>query len=172
MTRSTITVVFTCCLVLLLQAVATASIAPPRQYCAALVKAPNPSSRVATLSPDSCSKLSSDEALRKLLERQALPGSVDTVTLLMTWYQDKNYLGNMTNIYGTYGTCDADGYRVAPNAYWSSHLSSIKGSGYCKYVDMTSTSGAYEGGCLPKPALHDNMDNEVAVIYVKYSMFC
>lgn len=46
----------------------------------------------------------------------------------MTWWADINLGGNNSAIYGSSGPCDSAGYRIAPNSYWQTHLSSISGS--------------------------------------------
>lgn len=63
--------------------------------------------------------------------------------LLMTWWADINFGGNHTAIYGSAGPCDSAGYRITPNSYWQTHISSISGAGQCNEVDLTTRSLNY-----------------------------
>lgn len=115
---------------------ATESIEDPVEYCAILVgKTPNG----ATTSPvlaRACSQESPRQALEEMEAKaeRTLPAqvykSLDRVRL-MTWFEDANYGGNTTEIYGDDGPCDTGGYRVEPDWFWKVNLTSVTGTDAC-----------------------------------------
>jgi hypothetical protein len=52
-------------------------------------------------------------------------------TLLMTWFSDIYQSGEFTYVYGDYGGCDAEGYKVSTSWYWGNRISSFLSDNYC-----------------------------------------
>ncbi|MEV0385503.1 hypothetical protein [Nonomuraea sp. NPDC050643] len=64
-------------------------------------------------------------------ERLAAPAAD---TLLMTWYENFNYGGASTKIYGSGGPCDTGGYGIANvGPAWNDRISSFKVFNNCNY---------------------------------------
>lgn len=51
--------------------------------------------------------------------------------LLMEWYADINYRGYIGNVYGDYGNCDREGYRISVPSWAHDEISSFKTFSYC-----------------------------------------
>lgn len=136
--------------------------AAPVQYCAMLVgRAPSPTADSPVLS-EACSTQSPAAAKAQLrsAQGQLAPASSD---LLGTWFADSNFNGNRTNIYGGAGPCDSAGYRIVPNGYWQTNMSSIAGFGTCNAARLTTRSLTYATTFFPLPSsfigfvLNDNV---------------
>lgn len=77
---------------------------------------------------------------------QADPSSEFSVmqdALLMRWHEHANYLGAWTDVWGSAGTCDAYGYRLTPNTYWRTNISSARGYGNCTFATFFRYGGGY-----------------------------
>lgn len=87
--------------------------------------------------------------------------------LLMTWWADINLGGNHTQIYGSAGPCDSAGYRVKPNDYWQTHISSISGAGQCNEVELTTRSLTYADDFgLPIRYIGSTLNDNVGLVKV------
>jgi hypothetical protein len=119
------------CLVAATALVGTADVAgaaepQPQQFCASLVGAEKDLDGNSVVLARACSDTSPEAAAA------ALPAVVRTK--LMTWYVDAGWRGRSEDLYGSQGTCDREGYTFRPDRYWSTHLSSIRGSGACNAI--------------------------------------
>lgn len=75
-------------------------------------------------------------------------GLLASDTLLFRTYDHVSYQGYQTNFYGSYGTCDRDGYTFFVDPYWFSvgdTMSSISGFGRCDTVRLTRQETAKVG---------------------------
>jgi hypothetical protein len=64
-------------------------------------------------------------------------------THLMTAYSNLDFSGTTWDYYGSAGTCDSAGYSWTPSSWWQTHLSSIRGYGDCRLVDLYTRSMTY-----------------------------
>jgi hypothetical protein len=56
-------------------------------------------------------------------------------TQLMTWWEDANFQGDSTKIYGDSGPCDADGYGISwVGIFWNDRISSFETWNNCNYT--------------------------------------
>lgn len=112
------------------------------------------------------------EDARSSLRSAAAPTSLGTRAiassdLLMTWFRDANYGSPLTDIYGSAGTCDSAGYRLAPNYYWQTNLSSAAGYGQCNRARFTARSNTFAGTfILPVNNLGQTLNDNVGFINV------
>lgn len=61
----------------------------------------------------------------------ALKKAAASQTLLMTWFSDIYESGEFTYVYGDYGGCDSEGYKVSTSWYWGNRISSFLSDNYC-----------------------------------------
>jgi len=112
------------------------------EYCAVLISNQLDRDGSSKVLHRSCSSISAEEARRELDATTTLSS-----TQLMNWYEHADFGGSVTVIYGDSGGCDGAGYRVQPNSYWKTHLSSIKGFNQCNRIRLyniaLSQSAAY-----------------------------
>jgi hypothetical protein len=86
----------------------------------------------------------------------ALTRTAAASTLLLVLYQDVNFGGASTKIYGAYGPCDAEGYGFSNLGTWRNRVSSLKGFNWCNVVDLYDNinyGGAFLagfGGCCSR----------------------
>jgi hypothetical protein len=114
-------------------AIAQAAPAESAQFCATLLGAGKDSAGHSVVVKQSCSSSSAAAAAA------ALPAGS---TQLVTWYAEAGWKGTYADIYGSDGTCDANGYSFRPNYAWELQLSSIRGYGNCTSVDLLNLSGS------------------------------
>lgn len=90
--------------------------------------------------------------------------------LLMTWFQDANYGGAQTDIYGYSGTCDTAGYKIYPDGYWSTNLTSAAGFAQCNWADFTNIARNFaEGFALPVPGIGPALSDNVGIVQVYHA---
>lgn len=82
------------------------------------------------------------EAKLRSPQTQAQVGTASS-DLLMTWFEHIDYGGNRTNIYGSAGPCDTAGYRIVPDFYWQTHLTSAAGFAFCNTARFTNRALTY-----------------------------
>jgi hypothetical protein len=119
-----------------------------------------------------CSTASMAAARQHLMSSQVRDqlgsNAVNSSDLLMTWWSDNNFEGaNTTNIFGASGPCDTAGYRVQPNAFWQTHLSSIAGTAQCTHVDLTTRSLTFADDFrLPAAGIGPTLNDNVGLTHV------
>ncbi|MBO0839994.1 MAG: hypothetical protein J2O49_04150 [Sciscionella sp.] len=87
--------------------------------------------------------------------------------LLMTWFSDANCDGDQTDIYGYSGTCDSAGYKIYPDSWWSTNISSAAGFAQCNWADFTNNARNFaEGFALPVSNLGQALNDNVGIIQV------
>lgn len=78
-----------------------------------------------------------------------------------------DYGGNRTNIYGSAGPCDTAGYRIVPDFYWQTHLTSAAGFAFCNTARFTNRALTYARTFgLPVPYLGALLNDNVGKIQV------
>ncbi|MET9442853.1 hypothetical protein [Streptomyces sp. NPDC006610] len=88
-------------------------------------------------------------------------------TALMTWYAHAGYGTPATTVYGSYGTCDASGYRLHPDSYWSYNISSAVGHGNCTVATFHNRARNYAATWrLPVSNLGSVLNDNVGIIDV------
>jgi len=143
---------------------------PTPQHCVIVVgKAAGPNH----ISPELyhyCSRSPADPRLKVVGRRVTTPSGpyiIDSSTVLMIWWENASYSGNSTVIYGGSGPCDAAGYSININLYWSYHLSSIQGTAYCNIVQLTKRDGTMRTNfLLPVHYLGVNLNDNVGYVHV------
>jgi hypothetical protein len=96
-------------------------------------------------------------------------GRAIQATALMTWYSDDQLRGNSTIVYGNAGTCDSSGYRLRPDGYWSTNISSASGWGRCTVATFHNRASTYAATFrLPARNLGPNLNDNVGIIDVFY----
>ncbi|GAA2836233.1 hypothetical protein [Crossiella cryophila] len=61
-------------------------------------------------------------------------------THLVTIYEHADFRGANSDIYGEYGNCDANGYRIPLTYSWRNNLSSVQGFNDCNRGNFTQHS--------------------------------
>lgn len=88
-------------------------------------------------------------------------------TALMIWYSDDQYRGNSTTVYGGSGTCDSSGYRLRPDNYWSTNISSARGIGSCTAATFHNRASTFARAFwLPVANLGTALNDNVGIIDV------
>lgn len=128
----------------------------PRKFCAAALGKAD-AAGVRPVGEQVCSTVSQEDAQGKLHSRQT--NSVLADVPLMIWYEHSYYGGESTVIYGDSGYCDSSGYGVRPSAWWTSHISSIKGINTCNRVTLASSGVPGGYFALDAPGLGSFNDN-------------
>jgi hypothetical protein len=94
-------------------------------------------------------------------------GKAIQATALMIWYSDDQYRGNSTTVYGDFGTCDSSGYRLRPDNYWSTNISSARGIGSCTAATFHNrASTVARAFWLPVANLGTALNDNVGIIDV------
>ncbi|MGH3922816.1 MAG: hypothetical protein ACRDTT_08115 [Pseudonocardiaceae bacterium] len=87
--------------------------------------------------------------------------------LLMTWFEDADYDGDKTDIYGDDGPCDTAGYRVEPDSDWKEKISSIGGTVQCNRATLSNRDLNYaETQILPTQWVGQKLDNNIGLVNV------
>lgn len=116
-----------------------------------------------------CTASSREDAQQHLQSTEAqsaIGARMAAGNLLMTWYSDANYGGSSTDLYGYYGTCDSAGYRLEPDAWWRTNISSAYGWGGCTWADFVNSSDVSARFQLPVPNLGGAHNDNVKYIQV------
>ncbi len=97
--------------------------------------------------------------------------TVSSNDLLITLWEDANYTGSKTNIYGSAGPCDSAGYELHLNTTfpwsWGNRVSSAQGTTECDTADFTTQSNTYARTYnLPTPGLNSTLNDNVGKIHV------
>jgi hypothetical protein len=130
---------------------------PAGKYCAVLLGSEVDSTGSNVVIGEECSNSSAEAAHQKLVGKGA---TASASTLLMRWYEHSYYGGTTTAIYGSYGPCDAAGYRVNLSDWWRYRISSIKGNFTCDWAALTANDGLSTGKIiLPQAGLGMYNDN-------------
>ncbi|WP_055714895.1 hypothetical protein [Streptomyces torulosus] len=96
-------------------------------------------------------------------------GKAVQATELMTWYSDDQLRGNSTIVYGSAGTCDSVGYRLSPDLYWATNISSATGYGRCTVATFFSRPLSYSRTFrLPALNLGSILNDYVGIIDVRW----
>lgn len=108
---------------------------------------------------DAQAQLSSPEAFSALATKGVSPLAS---TPLVEWWQDINWTGSRTVVYGADGSCDIAGYYLVTGSWWGGQLTSLRGYGQCTWSRLDQRSTNYhEYHHLPTSyvgnALNDNI---------------
>ncbi|MGJ5830075.1 hypothetical protein [Streptomyces ossamyceticus] len=96
-------------------------------------------------------------------------GKAVQATELMTWYSNDQLWGNSTVVYGSAGTCDSVGYRLSPDLYWATNISSATGHGRCTVATFFSRPLSYSRTFrLPALNLGSILNDYVGIIDVRW----
>jgi hypothetical protein len=150
----------------------TATAGPaPSHNCVVVVDKPMTPDGISPEIYSYCSLESMTDALSHLSAAQAAgqlgPRVVDSSDLLMTWFQDVNFQGDSTNIFGGAGPCDTAGYRVAPDSFWASNLTALAGTQQCTHVDLTTQSKTFaDDFSLPVGFIGNTLNDNVGLTHV------
>lgn len=84
---------------------APAQAAPTKTQCVTVISKPGPGQATSAIVSHSCAEVPADQ--------QQLPAMPMGGTLLVTFYEDIDYGGSESLIYGDSGTCDSSGYGIS-----------------------------------------------------------
>lgn len=139
------------------------------QHCVVVVGRSSGSTTAAPELYRYCTATSREDAqahLQSAEAQSALGTRLAAGNLLMTWYSDADYGGSSTDLYGYYGTCDSAGYRLEPDSWWRSNMSSAYGWGNCTWADFVNSGNYTARFQLPVPNLGDKVNDNVKYIQV------
>jgi hypothetical protein len=151
------TVAMTALLVVPLTGSANAAAAPEKQEkCVFIAEKAKPGTDAAPLR-----KVCGDEA--------SVAAAAADRTLLMTFYEHANFEGYPSDIYGDYGTCDAQGYSFDFSArYWGWTLSSFRVHGRCWLSDYKNRSQQWSPTHAgPVSYVGDNWNDNIAQFRIR-----
>lgn len=109
------------------------------RMCAVVLEKATPGG-TASIAGRACSTSSADAHAKASRQAGRTGVNIQADTLLFRTYDHVSYQGYQTNFYGSYGTCDRDGYTFYVDKYWFSvgdTMSSISGFGRCDTVRLT-----------------------------------
>jgi hypothetical protein len=150
--------------------VTSAAAATPVHACVVVVgKAANPD-QVSPVLFQYCSTISGSDAMAHLTSPQVEatlgPNAVNSSDLLMTWFEDGDFEGQSTDVFGAAGPCDSAGYRLVPSTFWQTHLSSAAGTSQCNEATFTTRSLTFaETHPLPTN-ITSTLNDNVGVVHV------
>lgn len=133
------------------------------KYCSVLVgKAPEgQDSPVIAKACSNESQAAADDQLQFRTQR-----SISAATNLMIWYANTGLSGNSTVIYGNAGPCDGGGYRVVPNTYWQTNMSSIRRQQTCDRATLFNRPQTQRGTFVLDTPTIGSFDNNVGRVQV------
>ncbi|MCS0635049.1 hypothetical protein NX801_05130 [Streptomyces sp. LP05-1] len=113
-------------------------------------------------------------------EAPAPTGRAAAATLLMTWYADIDYGGDSTQIRGSYGGCNAEGYGFAyVGDAWNDRISSFKTFNSCDTVsgydhanyglDVYYCGRCGSGGTFSEPYVGNNANDRISSWWISRS---
>jgi len=116
---------------------ASASAAQNGKYCSIQLDTA-PEGEVSPVAAKACSDVSIDQARAEMhrqyaAKRRAAGDSAAVTYVLMHWYQNVNYNRDQQGAYWEFSgaRCDTAGYRINPDDFWRTNLSSIVGNYDC-----------------------------------------
>lgn len=148
-----------------------AKAAEPARFCVVVLGEAGSAKQDSPVLYQNCAASAAEASSRLAAARVPRAGG-GTVTplssdLLMTWWADIGLGGNYSAIYGSSGTCDSAGYRITPNSYWQTHLTSISGGGQCNEVDVYTRSLTYaDDFALPVGYIGSTLNDNVGRVQV------
>lgn len=135
---------------------------PGAQHCVALYGAAPSAEESSPLIAESCSNVSMNEAMTTFSDANGV--DLAAADLLMTWFEDIDFGGDSTDIFGDAGPCDSAGYRIESNGYWKDNMSSIGGTIQCNRVDLNDKSLTYgETQILPTSWVGETLEDNVGL---------